>query len=125
MLSLHTNRINDVAIIECQGRIVHSEAAFALRSAVTSQDDARLILLDLSDVLAIEGSGLGMLLFLRRWAHDHDIHLKLFNPHKSVSDRLEIANSMLDLQIVTPDEMQAILGNTHMRSAAQILHHWL
>jgi anti-anti-sigma regulatory factor len=118
MLSLHTDRIKDVVIIECKGRIVHSEAAFALRGAVTTQDDARLILLDLSEVSAIEGGGLGMLLFLRRWAHDHDIRLKLFNPTKSVWDRLELANSMLELEIATPDEIQAVLGNAHLRSAA-------
>jgi anti-anti-sigma regulatory factor len=118
MLSLHTDRINDVVIIECKGRIVHSEAAFALRSAVISQDDARLIFLDLSEVSAIEGGGLGMVLFLRRWAQDHDIRLKLFNPTKFVWDRLELAHSMSELEVATPDEMQAVLGNAHMRSAA-------
>jgi len=111
MLSLHIENVDDLAIVECKGRIVRSEAAFALREAVASQEDARIILLDLSGVSAIEGGGLGMLMFLQRWAFDHDIRLKLFNPVKSVWDRLELANSIPDFEIVSPDEMRAILAS--------------
>jgi hypothetical protein len=56
--------IGEMAVIECEGRIDRSEAAFKLREAVTSQRDARIIVLDLSEVFAIEGGGLGMLVFL-------------------------------------------------------------
>jgi len=118
MLSLHTQSVEDVSVVECTGRIVQSDSAFALRDAVMAQEDARIILLDLSGVSAIEGGGLGMLIFLRRWAYDHDIRFKLFNPTKPVSDRLEMANSLQGFEIVTPDEMLAILGPLHMRSAA-------
>ena len=57
MLSIHIENIADIAIVECEGRIVQSEAAFNLRDAVTSQRDARIIVLDLSEVRAIEGGG--------------------------------------------------------------------
>jgi anti-anti-sigma regulatory factor len=109
MLSIHIENIGDIAIIECEGRIVRSEAAFKLREAVTSKQDARIIVLDLSEVRAIEGGGLGMLLFLQRWAHGHDIRLKLFNPTNFVSDRLERANSMLEFDIASLEEMMALL----------------
>jgi anti-anti-sigma regulatory factor len=66
--------------------------------------------LDLSEVRAIEGGGLGMLLFLQRWAHEHDIRLKLFNPTNFVRDRLDRANSILQFDIVTLDEMMALLA---------------
>jgi anti-anti-sigma regulatory factor len=72
MLKINVNNIGDLAVVECEGRIVQSEAAFKLREAVTLQTDARIIVLDLSEVYAIEGGGLGMLLFLQRWAQDHD-----------------------------------------------------
>lgn len=104
MLSLHIENVDDLAIVECEGRIVRSEAAFRLRQAVTSQKGARIVWLDLTHVSAIEGGGLGMLLFLQRWAHDHDIQLKLFNPTKSVRDRLEPADSAPGLDIVVPEE---------------------
>jgi anti-anti-sigma regulatory factor len=118
MLSLHAAKIEDVAIIECNGRIVQSDAAFALRNLVMSQADSRIILLDLSGVSSLEGGGLGMLMFLERWAYDHDIRLKLFNPTRSVREKLELANSLPDFEIASPDEIRAILSGAQLRSAA-------
>ena len=68
MLNVTVESIGELAVVECEGRIVKSEAAFKLREAVTSQTDARIVVLELSEVHAIEGGGLGMLVFLRRWA---------------------------------------------------------
>jgi len=110
MLSLHVENVDDVAILECQGRIVRSEAAFKLRQAVLSQKHARVIWLDLSEVSAIEGGGLGMLLFLQRWAHEHDIQLRLFNPTKPVKDRLEAAASVPGFEMVASEDMRALLA---------------
>jgi anti-anti-sigma factor len=118
MLNLHTERIENVSVIECDGRIVQSDSAFALRNLVMSQADARIILLDLSGVSSIEGGGLGMLMFLVRWAYDHDIRLKLFNPTRSVREKLQLANSLPDFEIATPEEVRAILGGAHMPFAA-------
>ena len=115
MLSLHIETFGQMAVIECEGRIVRSDAAFKLREAVNSQRDARVIVLDLSEVSAIEGGGLGMLVFLQRWADDHEIRFKLFNPHQSVRDRLERANPMREFEIATLDEMMAALGRVDSR----------
>jgi anti-anti-sigma regulatory factor len=110
MLSVHMENIGEMAVIECEGRIVRSEDAFELRKAVNLQSDARIIVLDLSEVTVIAGGGLGMLVFLQRWTHDHDIRLKLFNPRQSVRDRLEHASSMREFDIATLDEMMALLA---------------
>src|SRR5271168_2402885 len=115
MLSVHTENIGEMAVIECEGRIVRSEAAFKLRNAVNLQSDARMIVLDLSEVTAIEGGGLGMLVFLERWAHDHDIRLKLFNPRRPVRARLERASSLREFDIATLDEMMALLACADQR----------
>ncbi len=117
MLSVHIENIGDMAVVECEDRVVRSEAAFKLREAVTSQRKARIIVLDLSEVRAIESSGLGMLGFLQRWAYDHDIRLKLFNPTKSVQDRLESARAVPEFDIATLDEVMALLGRAHRRYA--------
>jgi len=109
MLSVHTENIGEMAIIECKGSLVRSEGAFKLRKAVQMQRHARIIVLDLSEVSTIEGEGLGMLVFLRRWAQYHDIRLKLFNPRQSVRDGLVHANAMRQFDIATLDEMMAIL----------------
>jgi anti-anti-sigma regulatory factor len=118
MLGIHTEKSEDVAVIECDGRIVKSDSAFALRDAVMSQDDVRVILLDLSGVSSVEGGGLGMLMFLQRWAYDHDIRFKLFNPTRTVWERLQLANSIPEFEIASPDEMRALLGGARLRSAA-------
>ena len=52
---------------------MQSEAAFKLRDAVTSQSDVRTVVLELTEVHAIEGGGLGMLIYLQQWARDHGI----------------------------------------------------
>lgn len=111
MLSVHIENIGDLAVIECDGRIVRSGAAFRLRDAVTSQRDARIIVVDLSEVSAIEGGGLGMLAFLQRWAFDHDIQFKLFNPSGLVRLRLDQASHMSEFDIATLDEMKALLAH--------------
>ncbi len=120
MLKVHIENIGEMAIIECEGRIVRSEAAFKLREAVNSQSHARIIVLDLSAVPTIEGGGLGMLIFLQRWAQDRNIRLKLFNPHQSVLDRIEQVSSMREFDIATLDEMMALLarpGGHYARAA--------
>ena len=117
MLTVHVETLGDVAVVECKGRIVRSEAAFKLRKAVTSQRDARIIVLDLSEVPAIESGGLGMLVFLHRWAHDHDIRLTLFNPRQSVRDRLEHANLMCEFDIATLEGMMALIAGADGRYA--------
>jgi len=111
MLDLHVEKIGELAVVECEGRVVRTEAAFKLREAVTSLRNARIIVLDLSEVRAIEGGGLGMLLFLQRWAYDHDIQFKLFNPTRSVRDRLALVNSITELDIATLQEMMELLAN--------------
>jgi len=115
MLDLAVEKIGDLAVVECVGRIVRSEAAFKLHEAVTSVRDSRIVVLDVSEVSAVEGGGLGMLLFLRRWAHDRDIQLKLFNPRRYVRDKLERIASIPEFDIATPNEMMALLANAGSR----------
>ena len=110
MLNLSVENIGDLAVVQCEGRIVQSEAAFKLRQAVISQGDAQVVVLDLSEVHAVEGGGLGMLMFLQRWAHDHSIRFKLFNPSKSVRTRLEQTGWLFEFDIPTLDEMMVLLG---------------
>ena len=117
MLSIYIDNIGEMAVLQCEGRIVRSEAALQLRQAVSSQAGSRIIVLDLSEVPAIEGGGLGMLVFLQHWALYRGIQFKLFNPRQSVRDRLGQVNSMRALDIVTLDEMMALLACNDARFA--------
>jgi anti-anti-sigma regulatory factor len=120
MLDLGIDRIGELGIVECRGRIVRSEAALKLRRAVTSLDDLQIIVLDLSEVSAIEGGGLGMLQFLLRWTRDHKIQFSLFNPTKSVRDRLELVRSTPAFHIASLEEMMALLTNADSRFAVAV-----
>lgn len=117
MLSLNIDKIADLSVIECEGRIVGSEAAFKLRDVVTSQKDARVIVVDLSEVRAVEGRALGMLLFLQRWARDRNIRFKLFNPSRFVRARMDFVPLLSEFDIATLTEMMALLGQADCRYA--------
>jgi len=110
MLKVFTETIADAAVVRCVGRIVRSDAAFKLRDAVTQQRNARLVLIDLSEVESLEGGGLGMLRFLHRWCRDQGIRLKLFDPPSGVRRRLKGTGSAAELEIVRTDEVLPLLG---------------
>ena len=110
MVPVYIDKIGTTAVVECESRVVRSDVAYRLRNAVTSLRDVRIVVIDLSEVRLIEDLGLFVLMFLRRWAQDHDVRFKLFNPTKSVRDRLEAANSVPAFDLATLDEMLALLG---------------
>src|SRR5216684_3042907 len=117
MLRINIDNIGDLAIVECEGRIVRSDAAFKLRDAVTSQSDARTVVLELSEVHALEGGGLGMLVLLQRWARDHDIRLKLFNPSRTVRDKLK----HVDFEIATLEQLMTLLSSVDSQYARALI----
>ena len=116
MLNVTVANIGELAVVGCEGRIVHSESAYKLREAVTSQTDARIIVLELSEVRAIEG-GLGMLAFLQRWAREHNIRFLLFHPSKEVEGQLTRATSIAEFYIASLEEMRALLAYANSRYA--------
>jgi len=111
MLTVQIETLGDLRVVECEGRMVRSEAVVKLRDAVMSQVAARIIVLDLSEVDAIAGGGVGMLVFLQRWARDHDIRLKLFSPSRSVVDGLERHNAIRSFEIPSLREMMTLLAD--------------
>jgi anti-anti-sigma regulatory factor len=118
MLAIHVENLGDLAVVECKGRIVRSESVFKLRDVVQAQADAaRIIAVDLSEVEAMGGGGLGMLTFLDRWARQHDIQFKLFSPSRSVMEGLVGNRSVLNFEIVTFHEMMSILAQSDQRYA--------
>ena len=104
----NVERFGDVTIIECERRIVQGEAAYRLRNTVIAEAASRMIVLDFSEVEAIEGGGLGMLAYLQLWAFAHDLRLKLFNPSRRVLKRIE-HGCLHEWQIATLDELTALL----------------
>lgn len=110
MFNLNVERIGKLAVVHCEGRIVRSDAAFRLRDAVMQQRGARVVMLDLSGVEALEGGGLGMLLFLRLWARDRGIQLKVLDPPAGVRQSLDRTRSAVDIEIAGMGEALSLLA---------------
>ena len=117
MSNIHVDKVGDMAVVECEGRFVRSDEAFKLRDAVAKQTDAHVIVLDLTEMQAIGGGAIGVLVFLQRWCRDHDIRFKLFNPSRFVREKLENTNAMSEFDIASLDEMMALLGRADSRYA--------
>ncbi len=115
MLAINVEELNEVSVIECKGRIVRSESVFKLRDFVQAQEPSSLIALDLSEVEAISGGGLGMLAFLERWTRERGIKLKLFCPSRPVLQGLVHNRSILNFDITGFHEMMHILGRADSR----------
>jgi anti-anti-sigma factor len=117
MLNVTVANMGELAVVGCEGRIIQSESANKLRQAVTSQTDARIIVVELSEVRAMGGRGLGMLAFLQRWTREHNIRFLLFHPSKAVESQLKRARSIAEFYIASPEEMKAILAYANSRYA--------
>ncbi|MGH9642911.1 MAG: STAS domain-containing protein [Terriglobales bacterium] len=110
MLTIRVEKFTELTVVECLGRIIQSDSVFKLRDVVQLQDDARVIALDLSEVEAVGGDGIGMLVYLERWARENDIHLKLFCPSQPVMDALEQYRSATSFEIANIQEMIGLLA---------------
>jgi anti-anti-sigma regulatory factor len=110
MLKIHVDNLGELAVVDCRGRIIRSESVFQLRDAVMAQSFARVIALDLYEVEAIGGGGLGMLAYLQRWANERSIELKLFTPSPSVKNALKCGGSSVNFDIPSLHEMMTILS---------------
>jgi anti-anti-sigma factor len=110
MLDVQVLELGEIAVLHCKGRIVRSEAAYTLRDLVTANRDKRTIVLDLSEVDSIEGGGLGMLVFLRRWTADNGIELKLFNPSSRVCQRINHGQSAREFETLSDKDLLHLLA---------------
>jgi anti-anti-sigma regulatory factor len=101
MWGVHVEKIGDVAIIRCEGRMIGSDAAFKLRDEVREQKDSNFVLLDLSELSLLGEDVLGMLVFLQAWTRGLGIQLKLFDPPADVRRRLQQLHSTIQLEIAS------------------------
>jgi anti-anti-sigma factor len=103
----------DVVVVRCAGRLVRGEPICELKRAVTSNPEARIVLLDLSDVEIMDGGGLGTLVMLRRWTWENGIQLKLVSPSHLVRELLDRTHLAPLFDISNVGDVLAILGCQH------------
>jgi anti-anti-sigma factor len=88
MLTIDVEKTGDVAVVRCVGRLVRGEEVRTLRQAVVTQNNTRIVVLDLSDVETLDAGGLAALLSLRQWSLGRGVQLKLVNPSHFVREVL-------------------------------------
>jgi anti-anti-sigma factor len=79
-LQYQFERIEDVAVVRCSGRMVRGAALDGFRRRIEQLDRLRVVVLDLSEVQQIDAGGLGTLLLVRRWAYRNSTLLNLVDP---------------------------------------------
>jgi anti-sigma B factor antagonist len=80
MLTIDVERSEDVAVVRCAGRLVRGQEVSTLKDAVISENNTRIVVLDLSAVEMVDAGGLNALVSLHNWTRDRGIKLKLVNP---------------------------------------------
>lgn len=123
MLTIDVEKSGDVAVVRCGGRIVRGEEVFALRNAVVSEKNSRIVVLDLSEVESVDANGLTTLLSLHQWTRSRGVQLKLVNPTHFVQEILQ--RTKLDRVFDISSFHQALhlmagVHCTHARYAASV-----
>ena len=115
MLSLRIEKLGDVAIIHCAGRIVFPGVR-ELRIVLLRHLRTRTLVVDLVDIVAIDAAGLGMLVSLRTWAKQTGKTLKLMNLTPWVERLLQLTKLKSEFEICSAREMLDFLCRAMQQS---------
>lgn len=79
-LQYQIERIEDMAVVRCSGRMVRGAALDGFRRRIEQLDRLRVLVLDLSEIQQIDAGGLGTLLLVRRGSTKNSTRLSLVDP---------------------------------------------
>lgn len=108
MLTARVQRLKDVTVIHCPGRITFPHAS-ELWATVVRHTHSQTLVLNLADVLAIDAAGLGMLVSLRAWAKRTRTELKLMNVTPRVEQLLGLTRLKSEFDVCSAREMLDLL----------------
>ncbi len=109
MLKITVQKLGDIRVLRCHGRIVAGDAGSILSNAVLSQQHTGMLVIDLARVDHIDAGGLGVLLGLRELAHSRAITFKLMNATKRVEEILEITHLRAVFEFCSVRELLCLL----------------
>jgi anti-anti-sigma factor len=92
MLVVNIQNFGETSVFHCIGRIVAGEEVASLKRAMLCHQDNKTIVLDLSQVSALDGSGMGLLAFFAGWTRVVGMTLKVMSPTPHVRRLLELTN---------------------------------
>lgn len=105
-LRIHVRKLSDdIAVVECAGRLVFGEETAALRDQVKSLlfENARVVL-SLADVTYIDSGGLGTLVALYTTARNSGATIKLARLTKRVGDLLQVTKLLTVFEVYDSEE---------------------
>ena len=120
MLNIRTQRLERIAILCLQGRMVVGEIN-SLRLAIQAQSNVDLVVLNLAQVSMVDASGLGILLELRQWSSEKGIELRLIEVGARVKQILEITRLDTVFEISSPAEILSLAGSQEVVSEVPLL----
>jgi len=92
-LVLEAGKLGEAAILRCKGRIVFRDEVIELSRVVGDAiQNARVLILDLQGVSAIDSAGLGELVALHMWAQANCCLLKMVGLSSRIRRLLELTN---------------------------------
>jgi anti-sigma B factor antagonist len=114
MLRVTVQKLGDLAILHCQGRIVRGQETSILCAVV--RQNGRNVLLDLRNVDGIDAGGLGLLVSLRAAG----FRLKLMEPTAHVRRILSLTKLDSIFEICESESADEMLGNVEVDRFAAI-----
>lgn len=119
MLSLRIEKLGDITLIHCVGRMVFPyNREFRIR--LLQQLQTRTLVLEFVDTIAIDASGLGLLVSLRTWARQTGRALKLMNVTPRMEQLLQMTRLGSELEICSARDMLDLLCRAIHQSAPTI-----
>jgi anti-anti-sigma factor len=109
MLKITVQKLGDIHVLRCHGRIVAGDAGSILRNAVLNQRHTGMLVIDLARVERIDAGGLGVLLGLRELARSRAIIFKLMNAPKRVEEILELTHLQTVFEFCSVRELFCLL----------------
>jgi anti-anti-sigma regulatory factor len=109
MFGVHKEKIGDVSVILCKGRMVGGNAAFKLGEAVKREGNDRVVLLDFSELVSLGGEVLVMLVALQLWTRGLGIQFRLFDPPFGVRQSLSRLRPTVEFEIASLDDVLSLL----------------
>jgi anti-anti-sigma regulatory factor len=109
MFGVHQEKIGNVSVIICKGSMAGCDASLKLGDEVRRHGDARVVLLDLSELVFLGADVIGMLMVLQVWTRGLGIQFKLCDPPPGVLQNLQRLRSTAEFEIATIDDVLAML----------------
>ena len=108
-LKVQVECLQDVAVVNCSGRMVRGTALDEFRRRIEQLEPVRVLVLDVSEVDHLDAGGLGTLLLVRRWATRNSAKVKLVNPPVFFREMLEATHLTSVFEISSLKEALCIL----------------